>query len=98
MGRLFETSNESTILIGHLSSFGRSENFIKIYPTFFYFDFMSIYIEHIFCESCTPANYKTQNDYFKVNLLRSVKDFSTLILEPELFGVKYLLCSIGLIF
>ena len=30
---------------------------------------MNIYFENVFCERCTPANYKTRNDYFIVNLL-----------------------------
>ena len=48
---------------------------------------MNIYFENIFCESYTPTNYKTPNDYFKVNLL-SLRDglFNLyIILKLELF-------------
>ena len=48
---------------------------------------MNIYFEDIFCESCTPPNYKIENDYFKVNLLSLRKGLFNLyiILKPELF-------------
>ena len=52
-----------------------------------YTDFMNIYFEDIFCESCTPINYKTPNDYVKVYLLSLRKGLVNLyiILKPELF-------------
>ena len=48
---------------------------------------MNIYFEDIFCESSTPANDKTPNDYCKVNLLSLCERMFNLyiILKPELF-------------
>lgn len=48
---------------------------------------MKIYFQDIFCESCAPANYKTPNDYVKLNLLLLREGFLNfyIILKPELF-------------
>ena len=48
---------------------------------------MNLYFEDIFCETCAPANYKTPNDYVKVNLLSLREGLFNfyIILKPELF-------------
>ena len=47
---------------------------------------MNIYFADIFCEICTPGNYKTPNDYTKVNLLllRDMLFNLYIILKPKL--------------
>ena len=47
---------------------------------------MNIYFENILCESCTPANYKTPNYYFKVNFPSLSKELFDLyiILKPHI--------------
>ena len=63
LGKVFETSNENAFLIGHSSRLGGSAKFNRSYT-----DFMNIYFEDIFCESCTSPNYETpNNNYFKVS-------------------------------
>ena len=51
-----------------------------------YTDFMNIYFEDILCKNCTPANYKTPNDYFEVNLISLREELFNLYitLNPEL--------------
>ena len=49
---------------------------------------MNIYFENIFSESYIPANYKTPNDYFKVNLLS---------LRDGLFNL-YIILKLGLFY
>ena len=63
-----------------------------------YSDFMNIYFEDVFSESCTPASYKTPNDYFKVNLLSLHEILFNLyiIIKPELFH-EIAALSLGLI-
>ena len=84
LGRVFETSNENTFSMGHSLRFGRSVEFNRRY---FYTNFMNIHFEVIFWESSTAANYKTPNDYFKVNFLSRREGLFNLyvILKPELF-------------
>ena len=48
---------------------------------------MNIYFEDIFCESCTPVNYKAPPDYFQINLLSLREGLLNLyiIFKPQFF-------------
>ena len=59
---------------------------------------MNIHFADFFCGRCTPAGYKTRNDYFKVNLglLREELFNQHIIIKAEMFyeTAAYLLyCS-----
>ena len=61
-----------------------------------YTDFTNKYLEDIFCESCTPANYKIPNDYVKVNLL-SLREGILASLYPKayLLILSYIIPTVG---